>query len=288
MDEARSAGLTATALRSGPWKRLGKAMYAWTEADPDPWLLIAAWRRTLGPEITFGGSTAAWMHGLDCDPSTPVEVIVTPSSAARSCDGLAVRHCDLNPKDVVEFRRFRATSMLRTLRDLCLSQPTVEALVVCDMALRLRLATTTSLYRYGQDAAGLPGASRLRDLARYAEPAESPMESRLRWLLLEAGLPRPTVQKDLQDAAGRFIGRADLYYAAARLVIEFDGGNHRDRLVSDDRRQNDLVRAGFTVLRFTAADLRGRPAAVVAQVRGALAVGTESARLVQNASNSAA
>ncbi|HEY6876117.1 MAG TPA: DUF559 domain-containing protein [Candidatus Dormibacteraeota bacterium] len=228
------------------------------------------------------------MHGLDCDPSTPVEVIVTPSSAARSCDGLAVRHCDLNPKDVVEFRRFRATSMLRTLRDLCLSQPTVEALVVCDMALRLRLATTTSLYRYGQDAAGLPGASRLRDLARYAEPAESPMESRLRWLLLEAGLPRPTVQKDLQDAAGRFIGRADLYYAAARLVIEFDGGNHRDRLVSDDRRQNDLVRAGFTVLRFTAADLRGRPAAVVAQVRGALAVGTESARLVQNASNSAA
>jgi len=27
-------------------------------------------------------------------------------------------------------------------------------------------------------------------------------------------------------------------------VIEFDGGNHRDRLVSDDRRQNSLVSAG--------------------------------------------
>jgi very-short-patch-repair endonuclease len=50
-------------------------------------------------------------------------------------------------------------------------------------------------------------------------------------------------------------------------VIEFDGGNHRDRLVSDDRRQNSLVSAGYRILRFTTADLYGRPDAVVAQVR---------------------
>ncbi len=97
------------------------------------------------------------------------------------------------------------------------------------------------------------------------------METRLRWLLLEARLPRPEVQTDLCDASGRFVGRADLYYPQARLVIEYDGSNHRDRLVEDNRRQNALVNAGFRLLRFTAADLKLRQDAVTGQVRSALA-----------------
>lgn len=96
------------------------------------------------------------------------------------------------------------------------------------------------------------------------------METRLRWLLLSAGLSTQEVQTDLYSTTYQFVGRADLYYRSAHLVIEFDGGNHRDRLVSDDRRQNLLVSAGYRVLRFTSADLRARPAAVVAQVRAAL------------------
>jgi hypothetical protein len=96
------------------------------------------------------------------------------------------------------------------------------------------------------------------------------METRLRWLLLQAGLPRPEVQTDLHDAVLRFVGRADLFYREARLVIEFDAGNHRERLVDDDRRQNRLIEAGFRVQRFTSADVYQRPEAVAAQVRGAM------------------
>jgi very-short-patch-repair endonuclease len=51
------------------------------------------------------------------------------------------------------------------------------------------------------------------------------------------------------------------------LAIEYDGGNHRDRLVDDNRRQNDLVGAGFRLLRFTAPDVYGTPDLVVMQVR---------------------
>ncbi len=98
------------------------------------------------------------------------------------------------------------------------------------------------------------------------------METRLRWLLMEAGLPRPEVQTDLRDGAARFVGRADLYYPEARLVLEYDGGNHRERLVEDDRRQNVMVNAGYRLLRFTAADIYNRADVVVAQVRAALAV----------------
>ena len=110
----------------------------------------------------------------------------------------------------------------------------------------------------------------MRELVAMAEPAESPMETRLRWLLVRAGLPTPEVQATLNDNEGRFVGRADLYYASARLVVEYDGGNHRDRLVADDRRQNNLINSGYTVLRFTSADVYGQPEVVVAQVRDAL------------------
>jgi very-short-patch-repair endonuclease len=74
----------------------------------------------------------------------------------------------------------------------------------------------------------------------------------------------------LHDADGRFVGRADLYYPRARLVLEYDGGKHRDRLAEDNRRQNLLVNAGFRLLRFTAGDIYGRPEVIESQVRGAL------------------
>ena len=146
----------------------------------------------------------------------------------------------------------------------------VEALVALDMAIRLRLTNTAKLRPYTENAGGRQGAPRLRSLAEIAAPAESPMETRLRWLLLRASLPTPEVQQDLHDAFGRFVGRADLYYPTARLVIEFDGGNHRERLVSDDRRQNLLTSAGFRILRFTSPDVHQRPDMIVMQVRAAL------------------
>jgi very-short-patch-repair endonuclease len=96
------------------------------------------------------------------------------------------------------------------------------------------------------------------------------METRLRWLLIQAGLPRPEVQTQLRDNSGELLGRADLYYPSARLVVEYDGGNHRERLVDDDRRQNLLVNAGYQVLRFTSTDLYSRRQVTVALVRAAL------------------
>jgi very-short-patch-repair endonuclease len=113
----------------------------------------------------------------------------------------------------------------------------------------------------------------LKDVPRhrgYVEPAtESPMETRLRMLLVLAGLPRPKVQVPLGDAT-TFLGRADLYYPDHRLVIEYDGATHKESLAADNRRQNLLIRAGYTVLRFTASDVLGFPDGVVALVRSAL------------------
>jgi hypothetical protein len=273
LEEARAAGLTLSALRGRAWRRLSAELYCWREWREDPWLLLSAWQRLLPPETVFAGASAAWLFGLDLEPTKPVEIVVPPCSGIRSRAGVSVRRCEIPPDEVVLIRGLRATALPRTLAGLCLTRPAVDALIAIDMAVRPGLTDAAALGRYAEAAKGRAGAGRLRWLALLAAPAESPMETRLRWVLLEAGLPRPEVQITLRDGDGRFVGRADLYYPAARLVLEYDGGNHRERLVEDDRRQNLLLNAGFRLLRFTAADLRNRPAVVVAQVRAALEAG---------------
>lgn len=77
--------------------------------------------------------------------------------------------------------------------------------------------------------------------------------------LVLGGLPRPKAQVEIRDGSARCVGRLDLFYETERLGVEYDGSSHRDNMVEDNRRQNALLRAGVTLLRFTAADVLGRP-----------------------------
>lgn len=241
LSEARAAGISRRTLEGKTWKRLGRGLYCWAGLPLEPWALLAAWRTQFPPDTVFSGLTAAWLHRLDVDPLHPIEVMVS-SSAPRSRRDVLVRYCKLRRGDVCRVRGLRATTAVRTFADLRRRLPAVEYLVLADAAVRLGLG------RFDDDA----------------EPAESPMETRLRWLLINAGLPRPEVQASLS------FGRADLFYRAARLVIEYDGDNHRDRLRDDNRRQNELLRAGYTLLRYTASDVYQTPERTVMQVRQAL------------------
>ena len=286
LDEARKAGVTLSGLRGKAWRRLGAELYCWSGLREDPLLVLTAWRRMLPPESVFAGATAAWLLGLDMSPLDPIEIVVPVGSGVRSRAELSVRYCEISRNDISTVRGLRATTLRRTLVDLCLRLPAVEALVAIDMAVAASLTDPAGLLRYAAASNGRAGARRLRSLAALAAPAESPMETRLRWLLIQAGLPHPEVQTDLRDSNEQFVGRADLYYPSARLVLEFDGGNHRERLVEDDRRQNLLINAGFRLLRFTAADIHRQPDVVVAQVRMALTPASDNARPAQNARNS--
>ena len=135
------------------------------------------------------------------------------------------------------------------------------------------IAADAALHRHLVGLAELGSHPRLKHLIELAEPkTESPMETRLRLLLVFARLPRPLAQVDLGDANG-FFARADLYYPQRRLVIEYDGATHKDSVTEDDRRQNRLLSAGYRLLRFSAADVLGTPDLVVERVRSALRAG---------------
>ncbi len=91
-------------------------------------------------------------------------------------------------------------------------------------------------------------------------------------------LPVPVCQFEVR-LGRRLLGRVDFALPDLRLAIEVDGYERHASLQAfqhDRARQNDLVAAGWTVLRFTWDDLRQRPervAGAVFRVLGALKVG---------------
>jgi very-short-patch-repair endonuclease len=256
--EARAAGIERWHLRSQRWARLARGIYVPTEIAQTPLVLLeAAWRR-LPDAAAFSGLTAAWLHGLDVAPCDPIEVTIPREAGVSGRAGMRVRRRPLSAGEVVHVRGLRATSIVRTLADLSRQLSLIEAVVIVDEALHKRRVTLVDI-------------ASLKRVAHHAEPqSASPMETRLRMILVLAGLPRPKAQVRIYDDNGRFIGRPDLYYEKQRLGIEYDGAGHRTTLAQDNQRQNQLLNAGVRLLRFTAVDVLQNPTWVVAQVRSAL------------------
>lgn len=219
----------------------------------------------------FSGLTAVWLHRVAIDRPERVEVTVPPEAGVSARAGLILRRARLAPADVVCVQGLPATRLARAMAEVCCSHSLTEATVVADIALHQRRITVDDLARWVKENRGRHGIRRLRRVIELAEPAaESPMESRLRMVIVLGGLPRPRAQVTIRDGQGGFAGRPDLYYEVERLGIEYDGSTHRDSLASDDRRQNRLLRAGVRLLRFTAHDVLRDPDSVVNQVRGML------------------
>jgi very-short-patch-repair endonuclease len=272
IDEARAAGLGRRSLEGASWRRIGPGIYISAGLAQDPLHKIEAARRRLRAGAAFSGLTAAWLHGLDVSPADPIEVTVPLQAGVSGRAGIAVRRSEIAANDVVHVRGMPATSMVRTIADLCSRLSLVEAVVIADAALHQRRVRLYDLRSWAGSNPRRHGIRTMRRVIELVEPAaESAMESRLRMLLVLAGLPRPRAQVAIYHECGRFVGRPDLYYDRNRLGIEYDGAVHRDSLTKDNRRQNRLLNAGVRLLRFTAPDVLGDPDSVVTQVRAMLA-----------------
>ena len=267
VEEARRAGIDRSHLRGASWTRLGRSTYVWSMLAADPMQALAAALRRLPDGSAFSGLTAAWLHGIDVKPPPPVEVTVPPGAGISMRSGITLRRCSLGRGDIVRVRGVPATSAVRTVVEVCSRLDLVEAVVIADAALHRKLVRHDELTGWASKNAGRRGMKNLRRVLDAAEPgSESPMESRLRMVLIAGGLPRPRAQVSIHDRWGRFVGRPDLYYERQRLGIEYDGAVHRDTLADDNRRQNKLLRANVRLLRFTAADVLSNPDSIVRQV----------------------
>jgi very-short-patch-repair endonuclease len=120
---------------------------------------------------------------------------------------------------------------------------------------------------------------RARGVARLAEAlacadarAGSPMESRLRMLLVLAGLPRPGVQYPVQDPVRRRAVWLDLAYPDHRIGIEYEGAEHTepDRVLRDAGRYTRLVDAGWRIYRYTEFEISRERDRIVAEITRAM------------------
>ena len=271
LSDAARAGLKRWHLEGARWRRVGPSTYIDARLTDSPMLQLNAAALRLPAGGAFSGMTAAWLHGLDVPACDPIEITVPKEAGAGARTGMALRRARLAKGEIVKVRGLPATSIVRTVRDVCARLELAEAVVLCDMALHARMVTEAELHEVASRCSGARGIATLRDALVHIEPAaESPMESRLRMLLVLAGLPRPEAQVPVRDRWHRFIGRPDLFYRLSRLGLEYDGGTHRESLAEDNRRQNRLLDAGVRLLRFTAGDIFNTPDVVVSQVRSAL------------------
>ncbi|PJJ65455.1 DUF559 domain-containing protein [Compostimonas suwonensis] len=105
------------------------------------------------------------------------------------------------------------------------------------------------------------------------EGSESRPESILRLTLGRAGLPEPEVNAEVHDGSGRFVGRGDLVYRAWKVVVEYDGDQHRTDSRQYDRDQSrveSFFLAGWTLVRVRKTALFRETATTVSRVHRAL------------------
>lgn len=99
--------------------------------------------------------------------------------------------------------------------------------------------------------------------------AQSPKESWLRLVLVDAGLPRPVTQIRVTD--GRLVAYLDMGWEQQMVAVEYDGEHHRtdrSQYVKDIWRAEMVSRLGWTVIRVINED---RPNRIVQRAREALA-----------------
>jgi very-short-patch-repair endonuclease len=103
----------------------------------------------------------------------------------------------------------------------------------------------------------------------------SPMETRLRLLLIHAGLPRLQVQWVVQDPVAREAVWLDLAYPEHLVGAEYDGAEHTrpERVLRDIRRGTRLVDQGWRLYRYTKREIYTEADTIIAEVRRALTRG---------------
>jgi very-short-patch-repair endonuclease len=224
-----------------------------------------------GAVLSHTSAAAAWDLRPAGTGSTHVTIPDDRGRARRA--GIRVHRCvTLSPAETTTHDGIPITDPARTLIDLATllrGRPLEQAL---DRAELLRLVDFAELAARVEARPGRPGSPALQAvLSHYTAGStftRSELEERFLVLCDRQGLPRPNVNARIEGVEVDFVWRD------ARLIVEVDGyAYHRSpsAFESDRERDVNLEAAGWTVLRFTWAQITRRPEWVGAALRTRLA-----------------
>lgn len=118
--------------------------------------------RRLPESAAFSGLTAAWLHGLDVEPCNPIEATVSKHAGISGRAHIALRRSELDGDDITRARGMPATSVARTISDLCAKLSLVEAVVIADAALHHGLTSVPDLKSWAESKRRRHGIRSLR------------------------------------------------------------------------------------------------------------------------------
>jgi hypothetical protein len=134
---------------------------------------------------------------------------------------------------------------------------------MADSALHKSILQPEDLERTRRELERWPGMRSAQLVVRLADGrAESPGESRVRYICWEQGLPRPDLQVKIRDTHGNVVAVSDFGWEKHQLLGEFDGRVKYGRLlkpgeepgdaVIKEKEREDLVRelTGFGMIRY--------------------------------------
>ena len=275
---AGAAQVVRQRVVSGRWHRLGHHVFALAGAP-------VTWERTLhaavldaGPAAVATSSSAARLWGLPGFEPGPPEVLVPVGRNHRPASGRVRETRSLPQAHVTRASGIPVVTPARLIVELAVHERALRVERAVDSAIAASILTPARLAEVVAELAcrGRRGSTVLREITAellpgYVPPA-SELESRFRDVVRSAGLPEPVRQLDAGGSA--WIGRVDVAYPAARLVVELDSRRWHDTRTareSDRQRDNALVAAGWRVIRITWRQLLDDPTGVVSLLRQLLA-----------------
>jgi hypothetical protein len=241
-----------------------------------------AYAARMRPSEFFSHTTAAILWGLPLPRlhDSLVDVAVCrPERASRSA---GVRGHQIDPRlvHVVTRDGLRVTTPASTWAGLGPLLSPYDLVAAGDAIVCIRtsaggmpgpppLATLDQL-RAAIDAGRRPGVGALREaFGRIRTGSWSRLETWVRLILIDAGLPEPDLNFDAYDAAGRFLGCIDLAYPDLKIAIEYEGDHHwmtAEQFQRDIDRLDRLVEDGWRIVRLTKGHVFANPAEVVRRV----------------------
>jgi hypothetical protein len=227
----------------------------------------AAWLWA-GDESTLTGLSAAAVLGTKCIVAQlPAEL----SRTDRHCpSGIVLHTYSLESDDICVVDGMRVTTPERTAFDIGRTMRTRRALPYLDALASATEFKCADVLAIADRKPGIRGVRWLRStLALVDGGAESPQETRVRLLLVNAGLPAPETQIEFADSFGVVRIRVDMGWREWRVAVEYDGVQHwsdRYQRSWDIDRLAMLEATGWAVVRVSA-EMLSRPTVIVDRVR---------------------
>jgi hypothetical protein len=228
-----------------------------------------------GPDALLGHRSGAGLRGIRRTGQSIVEVTVpqrrgdVPGIRSYVCGQLAPQD-----RDVVD--RIPCTSLALTLLNLAAVLPRRQVERACDEALVQEVLDLNAIEDVLRRFRGCRGAARLRSVLDEHDIGTTltrpGLEEKALVTFDSFGIPRPMVNAMLGCGPG-ISYEVDFLWRAERLVLETDGDRFhhmRWQIERDRRKEADLVRAGYRVLRATWWQIERDPQDVVTMLRAAL------------------